>query len=354
MTTPEDPVPRDAEVRCPCCGQQASAQIIEIARQDRTGPAEDPEQAYRRGYCQGALVAVDALQDHIADSTLVQKIWEFLYQISDWRGAWRHDQNQKPRRWQTAPEPYWMKERRGEEPTTLPSATVPAENPKRSTPTSVSGQSESVRDGIRPLAPYWLPRQQRQHLDRIFNKLIERGTCSICGGAHQSNSHTAYGLDRNGKVAAAGKCCIDKITTLMGYGFFGRCDFPDSSPDSLHEHVRALSAREWKLDDRAWFGKNPARSHRARMPFGSDRYTYVSMPFSKDRPECTPLVLVRQTKPGTWLRLGFDLSADMVPPPDDEALIHAMFEIAAGREPPPTTMQAIMALRNKYAVRSSC
>jgi hypothetical protein len=346
----------------------ANVETIEMARQNRTGPAEDPEQAYRRGYCRGALVAVEALQDHIADSTLVQKIWEFLYQVCDWRSAWRHDRNQS-RRDHFAPEPCWMKER--EEP--LPA--VPAsdsvrfnENPKRSTTASVSGQSGSVRDDparirtavalkgvglsdeIRPLAPYWLPQQQRQHLDRILNKLIERGTCSVCGRAHQSNSHTAYGLDSSGTVVAAGKCCIDKVTTAMGYGFFGYCEFPDSSPDSLHEHVRALSAREWKIDDRTWFEKNPTRSHRARMPFGSDHYTYVSM----DRPECAPLVLVRQTSPGTWLRLGFDLSASMVPPPDDEALIHAMFEVASGREPPPASMQAMMALRNKYAIRSSC
>jgi hypothetical protein len=209
---------------------------------------------------------------------------------------------------------------------------------------------------IRPLAPYWLPQQQRQHLDRVLNKLIERGGCSICGSDWQYNSHTAYGLDSSGKVVVAGKCCIDKITTAMGYGFFGRCDFPDSPTGSLREssaykrsvreHVRAHSAREWKIEDWVWFGKNPTRSHRARLPFAGEDYLFVT----KALPGCAPIVLVRQTKPGTWLRLGFDLSANMLPPPDDEALIHAMFEIAARREPAPTTMQAIMALRDKYAV----
>ena len=213
---------------------------------------------------------------------------------------------------------------------------------------------------IRPFAPYWLPQHQRQHLDRVLNKLIERGACSICGGAYPLNSTTAYGLDAQNRVVAAGKCCIDKITTAMGYGFFGRCDFPDSPTGSLREssaykrsvreHVRAHSAREWKIEDWAWFGKNPTRSHRARLPFAGEDNLFVT----KALPGYAPLVLVRQTRPGTWLRLGFALSASMVPPPDDEALIYAMFEIATGREPAPTTMQAIMALRNKYAVRSSC
>ena len=34
--------------------------------------------------------------------------------------------------------------------------------------------------------------------------------------------------------------------------------------------------------------------------------------------------------------------------------IHVMFEIAARREPAPVTMQAFCALRDKYAIRSSC
>jgi hypothetical protein len=226
---------------------------------------------------------------------------------------------------------------------------------------------------IRPFAPYWLPQQQRQHLDRILNKLVERGACSICGNEWKSNSHTAYGLDSSGKVVVAGKCCIDKITTAMGYGFFGRCDFPgsptehgrtgsshqnerESSADhdaynhSVHEHVRAHSAREWKIKDWAWFGKNPTRSHRALLPFAGEDSLFIR----KAPPGCAPIVLVRQVRPGTWLRLGFGLGADMVPPPDDEALIHAMFEIAARREPVPVTMQAFCALRDKYAVRSSC
>ena len=54
------------------------------------------------------------------------------------------------------------------------------------------------------------------------------------------------------------------------------------------------------------------------------------------------------------MRRGFDLNTALLPVPDDEALIHVMFEIAARREPAPVTMQAFCALRDKYAIRSSC
>jgi hypothetical protein len=70
---------------------------------------------------------------------------------------------------------------------------------------------------------------------------------------------------------------------------------------------------------------------------------------------CAPIVLVRQVKPGTRARCGFYLNTNLIPVPDDEALIHAMFEIASRREPAPATMQSFCALRDKYATaRGSC
>jgi hypothetical protein len=157
----------------------------------------------------------------------------------------------------------------------------------------------------RPLAPYWLPQQQRRFLDRVLNNLIKRGACSICGNAWKSNSHTAYGLDAQSHVVVAGTCCIAKIVELMGYGFFGRGD----SPDDLRELMREHSARDWKIEDRVWFNEHPARSHRARIPFpGED-----CLPDAKPSPGCAPINLVRQYQPGARLRRGFDLDANMVP-----------------------------------------
>jgi hypothetical protein len=268
---------------------------------------------------------------------------------------------------------------------------------------------------IQPLAPPWLPRQQRRHLDRILNKLVEREACSICGSDWKHNSRTAYGLDRNGKIVAAGECCLDQIAITSGRGFLSerRYDFlnqphghepgtsarepsaPSASPAckparvpetweqidkaiGLYQNAIAAADKQlegiehggverhgdvkvtgealllldypWKTDDRVWCEENPQRSHRARMPFAGEDYLFVT----KALPGCSPIVLVRQIKPGTRMRRGFDLNTVLLPVPDDEALIHAMFEIADRREPAPTTMQAFCALRDKYAARGSC
>jgi hypothetical protein len=83
---------------------------------------------------------------------------------------------------------------------------------------------------IQSLAPPWLPRQQRRHLDRVLNKLVEREVCSICGSDWKQNSRTAYGLDAQNRVVVAGECCLDQVTVPFGYGFFSerrRYDFLD-------------------------------------------------------------------------------------------------------------------------------
>jgi hypothetical protein len=327
----------------------ADFRTIEKARKNPLGPGEDPEYAYRRGYCQGILIATEAVEDWL-DPARNAKLSAFLYSVGDWWSAWRRNrtpQQQQEKRDHSAPKPDWMKER--EEP--LPA--VPAddsvglnENPKRSTSTPLpctgsQYRAESVRDEIQPLAPYWLPQQQRGFLDRVLNSLIERKACSICGNAWKSNSLTAYGLDTQGHVVVAGTCCIAKIVELMGYGFFGRCDSPDDQRELMSE------ARDWKIEDWVWFNEHPARSHRARIPFSGEDLR------AGTEPGYAPVILVRQIRPGMWERRGFDLDANMVPMPDDEALVHAMFEIAARREPAPTTMQAFLALRDKYATRDS-
>jgi hypothetical protein len=253
---------------------------------------------------------------------------------------------------------------------------------------------------IQSLAPPGLPQQQRRHLDRILNKLVDREACSVCDRAYPDNSRLAYGLDHVGGVVMVGDCCIDQVTIVLGHGFFSerRYGTPrDTSRDTSHASKpahgsnawaqidEAIALRQkaitdatgeverhaerrverrggveitgkvllmldssWRIDDRAWFEKNSTRSHRARMPFAGEDYGQ-SPPGG-----CTSIVLVRQIKPGTRVRQGFYLNTALLPVPDDEALIHAMFEIAARREPAPATMQAFCALRDKYAGRSSC
>ena len=73
-----------------------------------------------------------------------------------------------------------------------------------------------------PLAPPWLPRQQRRHVDRALRKLIHRNACSVCGVPFEPNTGTATGFDASGAVALVGECCTGKLTEIFGLGF----DFP--------------------------------------------------------------------------------------------------------------------------------
>ena len=268
---------------------------------------------------------------------------------------------------------------------------------------------------IQPLAPPWLPRQQRRQLDRILNKLVDREACSICGSDWKHNSRTAYGLDRNDKIVVAGECCIDQVVVAFGHGFFSerKYDFlnppsgasygasrgtpqdaseagsgaspapsPARKPETWEEIDEAIALRQraiaaadeqfegiekhgdveltgkalsmldypWKTDDRVWFGKNPRRSHRVRMPFPGE-FDELG---AKAPAGHALVILVRQVKPGTRARHSFYLNADLLPVPDDEAIAHTLFEVATEREPLPRNGWALNALIAKYANRGSC
>jgi hypothetical protein len=263
-------------------------------------------------------------------------------------------------------------------------------------------QSEETE--LQSLAPAGLLPQQRQSFAQILSKLIEREACTVCDRVYPNDSRLAFGLDHAGETVMVGECCIDQLTIVLGHGFFRAWSSMRYAESSLGPSLPATSARNppaksgrrsraweqideaialrqkaraaagepheeiqryggiritgkvlleldplWRIDDRTWFEKKPARSHRARMPFAGEDDLFVA----KSLPGCTPIVLVRQIKPGMRVRQGFDLSTALLPVPDDEALIHGMFEIAARREPAPSTMQAFCALRDKYTVHSS-
>jgi hypothetical protein len=243
-------------------------------------------------------------------------------------------------------------------------------------------QAEDETQPTTSLAPSWLSREQRWNLDQIINKLVARGACTICGSAWPHNSRTAYGFDHDDRVVIVGECCLDLIAIPIGSGFFSRRKYGggggflsqkplnnqeplnrlpnlrrgpvppeiwerfDQAVAQQHRDITAANKQfESGSDDQVWFEKNPTRSHRARMPFPGEELL-LSGP--KIPAECTSFILVRQIKPGTRIRLGFYLNTALLPVPDDEAQIHAMFEIASGREPAPTTMQALCGLREKY------
>ena len=84
------------------------------------------------------------------------------------------------------------------------------------------------------LAPSWLPRQRRRHVDRALRKLMRRETCSVCGTPFEPNTSTAAGFDARGNAAVAGECCVGKLTEIFGLGF----NFPLSTSTGATDEAR--------------------------------------------------------------------------------------------------------------------
>ena len=204
------------------------------------------------------------------------------------------------------------------------------------------------------LAPSWLPRQRRRHVDRALRKLMRRETCSVCGTPFEPNTSTAAGFDARGNAAVAGECCVGKLTEIFGLGL----NLPLSTSTGATDEARIadigrrsgvdcalqvnLSDSPWKDDDRIWFEQNPTRTHRMRMPFSGE--------YDAEALDAPP---GRQVEPGSRIRPRFYLGNDLLPVPDDEAAAHALFEVAMQREAVPPDRQALCALIEKYSVHGS-
>jgi len=224
------------------------------------------------------------------------------------------------------------------------------------------------------LAPSWLPRQQRRRIDRELRKLLRRDVCSVCGSAFKHNSRTASGLDGRGNVVLAGECCSDRVAQIFGAGFYTTREYDflkrrDAKPvvvlaselpveqiveaitasqgviaaadkqlDGVERRVRArgvsLLDYPWKSDDRDWFERNPSRSHRARVSFLGE----VDEEVIKTPVGYALIVLVRLV----------NCNVDLLPLPDNEAVAHAMFDLAVRREAVPPDGEVLRALIKKY------
>jgi hypothetical protein len=238
---------------------------------------------------------------------------------------------------------------------------------------------------IHELAPSWMPRQRRRRIDRELHRLLSLDTCSICKSPLKHNSRTASGLDAKGNAVVAGECCMSRVTEVFGLGLYcsqRQYDFPTqgkSSQESKLTDEQILDAialtqsiiadadkrldgierrggierlsrinpfpSAWKDDDRNWFDGNPARTHRVRMPFPGE---------ADDVAATTPaghalIMLVRQVEPGSRIKATLYLNANLLPAPDNEAVAHALFEIAVGHEPMPRVGPALEALVEKYS-----
>ena len=237
------------------------------------------------------------------------------------------------------------------------------------------------------LAPSWLPRQQRRWIDAQLRKLFHSDVCSVCGSPFKHNSRTTGGLDAQGNVVLAGECCTDQVAAIFTQGFYSHRDYDFFQPrgtgastntDLTGEQIaNAIASYQeviadtdkrldgverrggvarplkvsvlnspWKDEDRAWFEQNPKRSHRARMPLPGEADKETAMAPAGH----VLIMLLRQVEPGTRLKAGFYLNAELLPVPDDEATAHALFEVAVRHEAVPPSRQALSALIRKYAV----
>jgi hypothetical protein len=194
---------------------------------------------------------------------------------------------------------------------------------------------------------------------------LARDRCSFCGNPFPPNSPTAGGFDMHGNVVVAGECCVNRIAEIFATGLglrltgeartgLGRL-VDDTASTARFGGVSGantvlrvtLQDTPWKEADRIWFEQNPSRSHYVRPPFPGEADKEVAE---------TPhgyalLMLLRQVKPGNRIRAAVTLKVGLLPLPDSEAVIHALFEAAAGHEAMPSDRQAFLTLSEKYKGR---
>ena len=98
---------------------------------------------------------------------------------------------------------------------------------------------------------------------------------------------------------------------------------------NLHVQVggdRLITCAEGSEDDRLWFQRNPARSHRIRFPIGGERRIKREYPRG-----VAAMVAVRQVKPGARLRVSFGWRGPE--PLNSERFARDAFEAAAAHRP---------------------
>ena len=102
-------------------------------------------------------------------------------------------------------------------------------------------------------------------------------------------------------------------------------------------------ATSWKANDRDWFERNPTRSHRLRPVFPGE-------PSGRGNEAVPPghelQVVVRQIEPGLRIRHSFFRNLEINDFPDDEALLHALFDLVV--ENRMVSVHELVELARKY------
>ena len=223
-------------------------------------------------------------------------------------------------------------------------------------------------------------RRRQQHLerklDRAFKRLAKRDICSFCGEPFAHNTSTTFGLSNDEPVLACERCAdaVEEVhgtglVTARQYDFLSEARFkPEEIAEAVAVMKKAISYADvrladaqkrsgshrkrginllnhpWKEDDRAWFEQHPDRAQRVRAVYpGEDQHGHVI--------EKTPqghqlIVLIRQVEPGLRMKNTFYLNEELWPVPEDEAIAHAMFDLAECGGP--INNDELRALTRKY------
>jgi len=211
-------------------------------------------------------------------------------------------------------------------------------------------------------------RQERLKLERDIQRLLEKDGdhCTLCRRPFVHGEKTYYGRGSKKRTVVLGDCCADELRTGVAMGLYTdrAYDVLSGAPtgtanplptgdltkmiDGLQSFIteidktatdvanRAgvlskaagvyLKDTAWKRDDAAWFEANPTRSHRLRPLLEGEREAMPPERASEPMPEGHELqVVVRQVEPGQRIRSFFGRNL-AVPIPDDEAVIHALFD----------------------------
>ena len=215
-------------------------------------------------------------------------------------------------------------------------------------------------------------RAQQRRAQREIGHIIRRDgdNCSLCRAEFPHNSKTFGGVTRDGRTVLVGECCAEQVKWIVTVGMVakgyyeallqGETDFSkkmkEVSPEEIAKGINTLqnyvaeideqtaSAAKragispdglivryadtpWKADDAVWFKANPDRTHRMRDPIAGELKA-MSRGFNLEAPppNYRAEILVRQVSPGERVRAPFFHNIE-VTIPDDDAVIHAMFDI---------------------------
>lgn len=237
-------------------------------------------------------------------------------------------------------------------------------------------------------------REERKRLERGIQKLLKADgdNCTVCRRDFAHGDKTFYGRSAGRRPAVTGECCADQLNLSLGMGLYidraydvfmggGSGRATPQSPEELSRMVDGLQAfvgetdsmaadvarraglpsksaavyvkdTNWKADDAAWFADHADRSHRLRPLLPGE---FEAMPTGRPMPEMPDnhelQVLVRQVAPGQRIRTLFGRNRAM-PIPDEEPVIHALFDIMSARSAERDSVisvEELAALARRYA-----